>query len=207
MKVPSMRRLLPNAALWLFMAQLLLMLVSWIYSAAYPASGVRSLLAAEGIRWFCAHFADIVATPLLSWLLLGSMAFGALRQSHMLSPQATRGASYRRGRALMLTFFVLLAYAAVIVLLAFVPHAILLSATGNLWPSPFSASLVPLLCFGVVLLSSVYGIMAGHFEHVGDVYHALLYGISSGAPLLLFYVLVIQIYDSLCYVLAQNPYF
>ena len=45
-------------ALALVLAQLLLMLGSWLWSAALPLSGVRSMLSGEGIRWFLGHFAD-----------------------------------------------------------------------------------------------------------------------------------------------------
>jgi aminobenzoyl-glutamate transport protein len=198
---PLIKRTLPYVALMLMLVQLLLMLVSWIYSAASPTSEVRSLLSEQGLRWFLSHFAQMIGTPLLAWLLLGSMALGCLRHCGILSLPSLRRHSYRERRALMFTLLLALVVVGVVSLLAFVPHAVLLSATGSLWPSPFSASLLPLLCFSVILLSAVYGIVAGHFADLHDVYNALLDGIRWGAPLFLFYVLVIQIYDSLLYIL------
>ncbi len=73
---PNVYRLLPVTAGVLVLAQLLLMLVSWIWSAAVPASGVRSMLSSEGIRWFFGHFAEMLATPLLVWILLLAAAYG-----------------------------------------------------------------------------------------------------------------------------------
>lgn len=184
-------------ALALFVVQLLLMLVSWIYSAAFPVSGVRSLLSGEGLRWLLGHFSDIMATPLLVGLLLLSMGYGCVRRSGLLSMSR----SYRESRARMITLLVLLLIIGVMLLLVVVPHAVLLSATGTLWPSPFSASIIPVVAFGAILLGAVYGIVSGHFMGLRDIYDSLLYGISQGAPLLLFYILLNQIYESLLFVI------
>lgn len=207
------RRVLPLAAVAIVVAQLLLVLVSWVWSAAMPASGVHSLLSSEGIRWFLGHLSHMLATPLLVWLLLLAMAWGAFRHSGLpqlfaadhddgqRSPAGSWLQSYRMRRAVMLTVALLLVYVVVVLLLTVVPHAVLLSATGHLWPSPFSASLVPLTAFGILLLSVVFGVVAGRYESLASVYDSLLSGIRSGAPWLLFYVLLAQFYESLCYVL------
>ena len=176
--------------------QVLLMPVSWLLSAAFPDSGIRSMLSGEGLRWFMGGYAHIMATPQLVWLLLMSMAAGCLR----LSGLCARRASFREGRALMITLVVLLVCMGVIVLMAFIPHAVLLSATGRLWPSPFSAAQIPMLAFIVMVLSAVYGMVSGRFSSLAEVYDALLDGLRSGAPLLLFYVLSLQLILSVCYV-------
>ena len=80
------------------------------------------------------------------------------------------------------------------------PHAVLLSATGLLWPSPFSAAIVPMLAFGTTLLCAVYGYVAGTYCNMSDVYQSLISGIREGAPFLLFYVLLGQLYYSLQYI-------
>ena len=180
----------------LFAAQLLLMLVSWLLSAAFPTSGYHSLLSSEGLRWFLGHFVDRLSTPLLVWLVLLSLAYGVLRHSGLLH----YGRSFRERQALLMTLLFLVVIVAVIVLLSAVPHAVLLSATGRLFPSPFSQSLVPVVAFSVTLLSAFYGMVSGNLETLPRVYDALLDGIRRAAPLLLFYILLMQIYESLCYV-------
>ena len=201
------KRALPYMAAGLMAGQTMLMLVSWIYSAARPTSGVRSLLSGEGLRWFFGHFAEMVSSPALAWLLLLSIASGCLQQCGLLSLKVYSRQSYRERRAMLITLLLLLAYVGVIAMLALVPHSVLLSATGHLWPSPFSASLIPFVAFGIILLSSVYGIVAGRFDTLGDVYRSMISGIGMGAPVFLFYILVIQIYYSIRYTLPQNPYF
>ena len=193
-----MKKILPHLAFVLAGLQLLLMLVSWLLSAAFPASQFRSLLTGEGLRWFMGSYAHLVATPVLTWLLLGAMAYGCMWRSGLLR----RPSNYRERRALMMALFVLAVVVVLMLLLTVVPHAVLLSAVGGLWPSPFSSSLVPVLAFTVTLVSAFYGLVAGRFEDLSDVYLALIQGIRQGAPLLLFYVLLIQIYESLRFMLS-----
>ncbi len=191
--------LLPRLALFLMACQLLLMFASWLYSAAIPASGVHSLLSGEGLRWFMGHFAHVLATPVLVWLVLLAMAYGTLVRSGILLP--TRYNGYRERRALWIAMALLAVYVIFILLCTVVPHAVLLSASGQLWPSPFSHSLVPVIAFGIMAVSMVYGTVAGTLQGLADVYDSLLYGIRQAAPLFLFYVLLTQFYYSLCFVL------
>ena len=173
------------------------MLVSWLLAAAIPTSGVRSLLSSEGLRWLLGHFSDMLGTPVLLCLLLLLMAYGSLKGSGILHFKS----SYRHSRALIITFMLAVFYVGAIVLLVMMPHAVLLSATGLLWPSPFSAAIVPLLAFGITLLSAVYGYVADSYRTISDVYQSLIDGIREGAPWLLFYVLSGQIYYSLKFIL------
>lgn len=191
-----MKKYLPHIALSLFVAEVLLILLSWLLSAAMPNSGVRSMLSGEGIRWFMGHFGHILATPQLSWLLLAAIAAGCLRCCGVF--HATL--NYRERRALLIGGGVLSVCLLAIILLAFMPHAVLRSATGTLWPSPFSYSLIPVLSFSVCLSGTVYGVIAGTFQTLRDIYDALLYGLRWAAPLILFYILIIQFYESLMFV-------
>lgn len=194
-----MKRFLPHIAFMLFSAQLLLMLASWLLAAAIPASGVRSLLSSEGLRWFLGHFSDVLGTPALLCLLLLLMAYGIIRGCGIVHFRS----SYRQSRALVITLLLLLAYVGVIVLLVLLPHAVLLSATGSLWPSPFSAAIGPLIAFGLTLLSAVYGYVSGSYRQLADIYQSLIDGLRDGAPLILFYVLLGQLFYSLQFIMPQ----
>ena len=197
MSSKKLKKYLPHIALLLFAAHLLLMLVSWLLSAAMPTSGVRSLLSSEGLRWFLGHFSDVLGTPVLLCLLLLLMAYGCLKGCGILHFSQ----SYRQRRALAIMLLLLVVYIGVIILLVMIPHAVLLSATGSLWPSPFSAAIVPMIAFGVTLLSTVYGYVAGSYHQISDVYQSLIDGIRMGAPWLLFYILLGQLYYSLQFIM------
>jgi len=194
-------------AVALALAEVLLVLVSWLLSATMTG-GVRSLLSSEGVRWFFGQFTAVIATPYLVWLLLAAMAIGSLRQSGVAdmvcwkrTPADSRQ-GYRHQVAVMTTLAALIIYIGVIVALTAVPHAVLLSATGQLMPSAFSRALVPIVAFGLLLLSAVYGLMAGRFTSVADVVRSMTTGIADAAPLLLLYMLAAQLYTSLRFVFS-----
>lgn len=187
-------------AFMLLGAELLLFILSWLLSAM-RMEGVRSLLSSEGIRWFFGSFTEMVASPLLVWLLLGLIAYGCLKRSGLLNiTQSKFSISYRQRVALRVALVFLVIYVIMIALLTLMPHAILLSATGSLFPSAFSRSLIPILAFGICLVSISYGLVSGHLSGLGDILGALSSGIANGAPIIILYLLFIQFYESLRFV-------
>ena len=179
----------------LLCAEALLIILSWILSTTMT-EGIRSLLSSEGIRWFFGSFTSVIASPMLVWLLLALIAIGSLQKSGLTTWQR----NYRDRLALRVATVSLLIYLGLIALLTFPPHAILLSATGNLFPSAFSRSLVPIIAFGICVLSITYGVVSGRLKSLSSVIHSLSYGIEKGAVLLVLYILLIQFYESLRFV-------
>ena len=186
----------------LAVAQLLLVMLSWMFSAMM-ADGVHSLLSSEGIRWFVGQFSAMLATEVVSWLLLMAMAGGCLWQSGLLTsigrPSPSR-LTYRELVALRTVVVMLVLYVAVVLALTVIPHAVLLSATGKLVPSAFSRALVPIASFGITLLSAVYGLLSGRYPSLGHVVSSLSYGIQQSAPLFVVYVLAVQLIQSMRFV-------
>ena len=191
------KRLLGYLVVALVLALMALVLLSWLLSAT-QGGGVRSLLSSEGIRFFFGGFTDMLGKPLLVWLLLLSMAWGCLRQSGLLQFFSKPLTLHRRRQALVLMAVLLVVYVGVVLMLTLTPQAVLLSATGQLWPSPFSHALVPFVAFGV--LSVVYGLLSRRFLSVADVCQSLTAGIAAAAPLLLLYVLIMQLAGALRFV-------
>ena len=186
----------------LLIAELALILLSWILSAA-GVEGVRSLLSGEGVRWFVGDFARMVASPLLTWLLLLMIAVGTFLRSGLSSlwhERRPRIISYRDRTAFRVSLVLLVAYVAAILLLTVVPHAVLLSASGSRFPSPFSRSLIPFVAFGITLVSIAFGLISGRMQSLSDILAALTYGIQRFAPLLILYIFCIQLYQSLRFV-------
>lgn len=192
----KIRRILSYSMVTLVVAESLLVLVSWVLSATLTGS-VRSLLSSEGIRWFLGSFVSMLSRPGLVWLLLLSMACGSLWRSGLLTVCM---ADYRQRLAFRVVMVVVVLYLALILTLTAIPHAILLSATGCLFPSAFSRALVPILSFGVVVASLTFGLMSGRFQHLSDALYSLSYGIAESAPLFVLYVLFVQFLNSLAFV-------
>ena len=184
----------------LLVAEGVLVIVSWLLSAL-RLEGVRSMLSSEGIRWFVGGFSDIVASPLLAWLLLMLIACGSIQQSGVIPLLGSKGKiSFRDRLALRVASVFVLLYVIVICMLTIMPHAILLSVKGSLFPSAFSRSILPIICFGVTLFSIVFAMMSGHKKTGEDIIDILSYGIRQGASLVIIYIFAIQFYASLRFV-------
>lgn len=179
-------------------AQVVLMLASWLLTAAMPDDFVHSLLSAEGIRWFFGQFATNMASPLLVWLLVGSIAYGTVVRSGILCYDH---GEYRQRVAMRLVVFELVVFVAIILLLTLLPHAILLNVMGGLFPSSFSQSILPYGAFAVSVMSISFALMSGRIKGVVGIYELLTSGIPLTAPLFLLYVLGVQLYCSVCYLL------
>lgn len=189
------------AVLVLALAEVALAVGSWGVSALLPDAGVRSLLSGEGLRWFFGHFTDLMAQPLLVWLVVVASAIGCAHDSGIVG--ALRGLgrhSFRERMALLFASAILLFFVVLIALLVLSPHAVLLSATGHVVPSPFSVAIVPTVAFLTVLSSVVYGVASGRYLSLKAIFHSLFLGIERAAPLFILYIVVIQLYYSLIFV-------
>lgn len=181
--------------------QLLLILLSWLITAALPELPFRSLLGSEGIRWFFGQFTDNLASPLLVWLILLGMAAGTLRLSGLWTALVCPARNqYRQRFALKIVLFELLIFAVILGLLTLMPQAILLGVTGYLYPSSFSQSIIPVLCFTVCCLSVTFGWLSASYRSLTDIFKSLSYGVGSIAPLLVIYVLAAQLFYSFVFV-------
>ena len=186
-------------ALLLGVGQVVLILTSWLLTAAMPESFPRSLLSAEGIRWFFGRFVGNVESPLLVWLLLFSFMLGALQYSGILH---YRSSEYRQRIAMRLALFEGFFFLLLILALVLVPHAILLNVMGGLLPSSFSASIVPYCCFSLMVMSVSFGVMSDRMKGVASVYEALVSGVGKMGGLLLIYVIGAQLYHSIIFLFS-----
>ena len=181
-------------------AETLLVILSWLLSAM-RVEGIRSLLSSEGIRWFFSSFNDLIASPVLVWLLVLICALGCLQKSRVTTIfSGKKSINFRDSLALYVAMAFLLIYVVIIILLTLMPHAILLSATGHLFPSAFSRSLVPIIAFGICIFSVAFGLIAGVMRNLSDILQALSFGIAKGAPLLVFYLFAVQLVGCLRFV-------
>lgn len=193
------KKVLAYLALSLGIAEVVVVLVSWLLTAAMPESFTHSLTSAEGIRWFTGHFVDLLTSAWLVWLVLISITIGVVKQSRVLHFDHTQ---YRQRTALRLMLIELCIFVGIMLALTLLPHAILLNAVGALFPGPFSQSIIPYICFSVMVMSMSYGIMSESIKGISQVYDAMNLGIRLLSPCFLFYILVMQLYTSILYVMG-----
>ena len=189
-------------ALGLLLAQFAVILLSWLVTAAMPEEPLRSLLSSEGVRWYFGHLIENLSSPFLSWLLVLSVAVGAVRSSHIFSIKFPL--TFRQRFALQLVGVELLIFLAIIVSLTLLPHAILLSVTGHLYPSSFSLGIIPVGAFALMVFSVSYAVACGEVQRIEDAFKMLTSGIITAAPLFVIYPLAVQLYTSILFVFVGN---
>ncbi len=192
------QKLFSYVAFWLCVGQIVLMLSSWLLTAAWPEEFSHSLLSAEGIRWFFGQFQYTLASPLLVWLMLCSMARGMFASSRI---SHYNHQEYRHRFAMGVAGFILGVFILVILALTLLPHAILLNVMGGLVPSSFTQSIIPYLAFSVTVVCGSYGLISGNIKGIEGIFDALRLGVVFGAPYLVLYVFAAQLYHSFLYLL------
>lgn len=191
-----MTKIVARLVFLLIVVELLLVLLSWLLSAT-QTEGVRSLLSSEGIRFMFSQFTNMLLKPQLIWLILLAMAGGCVWQSGVLRSSQV---AFRRRFALRVSLSVLVVMLLGIASLVFMPHAVLLSSTGRIWPSPFSRALVPMASGVAVVASSCYGLLSRTFTSLNDIFSSLNWGIQQASPLIILCLLLLQFYGACCYV-------
>lgn len=191
-------------SLVLVVLQLVLVMASWIMTAAMPELPMRSLLSAEGIRWFFGHFAENINSQVLVSIVLLAVAIGAVMFSGLAESLSGivfhRKTRYMERVALWAVAIELAIAAIVVILLTSVPHAILLSVTGHLFPSSFSQSLIPIVSVTLLICSLSFGIVSGKLSSMGLVYETMTYGLVCYAWLIPIYIFAIELYRSVLFV-------
>jgi hypothetical protein len=211
-----MRNKLGYIVLVLLVAQLALILLSWLVTAAFPELPMRSVLSSEGIRWFFGSFVSNQLSPLLIYFIMAVMAVGACvrsrlydalretlsntRSSLTTSSNHQHKVHYREKVGLRIALVEFIVYVIIMILLTAIPHAILLSVTGQLFPSSFSSSFIPSLSLIIIIMSLTYGVASGTIDSVAKMHKVLVGGLEVGSRLVPSYVVGIQLYMSIRYV-------
>lgn len=200
------RRVIFRLSIGLALAQVILIFLSWLLSAAMPQSPIISLLSARGIRWFFGYFVESEASAPLLWLILGAFALGEMRGSNLLTTvvQGVKTGFPTLPRRVKLALVTAGSFGALqivcLLLLTVPPQAVLLSVTGTLSDSSFSASIVPSVCFMLTTISIVFGLISGALHGVDGVCRALCSQHALLMPFLLLYVMASMFVSSIHFV-------
>lgn len=193
-----MKNKLPHLALAILCAWVLLVLFSWIFTALHPTSPLRSLLSAEGVRWLFGHNVSVLTSPVLTWIVLGTLAYGPLSTSGLFKLHRPMG--IRERFSLRLVIAELLIVIVIMSLLTLLPQPVLLSATGNVSHSSFVHSLIPVICISLTVVGLTYGLCVGTISGLANAYSSLVSGFKHSGHLIIFYVLLALLYATICFV-------
>ena len=186
----------------LLLLQIMVVILSWMIKTIYPDFNGRSLLSGEGVRWFLGNFTNNVASNILVWIILIGLSWGAIHASHILQVfKRSHTLSYRERLGFRVVLIEIMIWFIVIVLLSFIPHAAMLSITGQLFPSSFSKSIVPLIAFIALFSFITYGLIIGRLRKGNLIIEALSNGIKQIAPYIIIYIILVQLIYSIKFVL------
>jgi aminobenzoyl-glutamate transport protein len=190
----------------LSLMQLVVILLSWLLTAADPDSSIRSLLSSEGIRWFIGKNVENLCQPLLVWLLMVGTAWGTMKSSgfnHFLASGQflhLKQAEFREQTAFKFALFEFCLVFIIMILLTAFPHAVLLNITGHLYPGPFFSGIVPVASLTFIGMGMTYGCISGKFLNFADIFDSVTLGVSMVSPLIIIYIVAIQLYYSILFV-------
>ena len=202
MKSKQLQRHLGVFIIILVVAQLMIILLSWLLSAALPDLSVHSLLSSEGIRWFFGQFSSNIATPLTAWLIVAVIAYGCLSSCGIL--ELKHPLDFRQRVAIRFVVFEIVVFVAIILLLTLMPHAVLLSIDGDICSGSLANSIIPYLSLVVCVSSITYSYLSGRCNTKAELFDMLCEGNRQLSPLYIIYVLLAQLVYSVLYVLSAS---
>ena len=202
MKSKQLQRHLGVFIIILVVAQLMIILLSWLLSAALPDLSVHSLLSSEGIRWFFGQFSSNIATPLTAWLIVAVIAYGYLSSCGIL--ELKHPLDFRQRVAIRFVVFEIVVFVAIILLLTLMPHAVLLSIDGDICSGSLANSIIPYLSLVVCMTSITYAYLSGRCNTKAELFDMLCEGNRQLSPLFIIYVLLTQLVYSVLYVLSAS---
>jgi aminobenzoyl-glutamate transport protein len=166
--------------------------VSWILSAV--GQPVNSLLSDDGLRWFFIHLPEQFVNYYVIVAISVIWAFAGLEYVHWGDTESVRRAPLVVCLVLALFMDVLLLFA------AFHPHSPLISLTGSLYPSPFLHGLPFVLCFGLMLVAYVYGVLTRRITSLSAFKSFLSYGYERYGGLMVLSMLLSLIFHCYLYI-------
>lgn len=202
----KVNRICALVAVILIIIEVALVIVTWLINAAKPEVPVRSLLSQEGVRWLLGSIIDNLTNSILVGIILLNMAFGTLKGSGLVvgirDIMLRKEPDYRRMFALRVVLMEGIVFLLLLFLLTAMPHAVLLSVTGRLFPSSFSASIVPVLSFIVIVLSLSYGAISGRIRNISEAYSVVAEGQKWLLWILPLYILLVEVIYSFIYIFS-----
>ena len=165
---------------------------SWILSAV--GQPVNSILSDDGLRWLFIHMPELFANYYVIVVVVAISAYACLEYVGWGEAASVRRTPLLVCLALALFIDVLLLFA------AFHPQSPLVSLTGSLNPSPFLHGLPFILCFGLMLVAYVYGVLTHRISTFSTFKSFLSSGFVRYGALMVLSMLLSFIFHCFCYI-------
>ena len=201
-------KIITNTIITLIIAQIAVIIVPWIIDAIMPDMRLQSLLSGSGLRWMIGQSANHLFHPMLSWLLMVACALGVFCKSDLYATlrnligrkEHFTNLSYKRKFALYMSLILLLLCVSVVIIILFLPGAILQNVSGKLTTDVLLRVSCPVICFVIVIVSATYGIFCGTFSKGEKIYLSLVWGLRQVLPYLILYMFCAELWASIRFV-------
>jgi len=176
-----------------FIIAFLLPFISWFLAAI--GLPVNSLLSDDGLRWLFIQMPYLIINYPVALVICAFSAFACLEYVNW-------GEDFSANRMPVLVSLAVALFIDVLLLLgAFHPHSPLISLAGRLISSPFLHGLPFILCFGVVLVAYVYGILTRQIIQMTSFRDFICAGFHRYGAWMILSMLVSFIYYCLIYII------
>ena len=178
--------------------------VSWLGSAVGMPWG--NLMSVEGIRWYSSHMQDILCTPALAYVIPLIVLVGAVERSgvwEMLRDGFSANRfhlTYRQRRALGFSIGLFLFFMVAVFLSVVGPVPVLLSVTGQVYPSPFFIALYQSVPMGLTFSLMAYASLCGHLRGWRECLSVLYWGVGRHAVWIFITVMAVWLFKVSAYV-------
>lgn len=184
--------------------QILVILVSWIVSAVFPAYGFNSLLSGSGVRWLLTCWQNSGCSEMITAFLFGAFFLGAFVWSGLPKKITSfRSYGYDEKFAVMMFFFVMIVGVAACLFFALYPHSPLLGITGTLAAGPFLKASFFVLGSALLGGSVAFSLLSGRIQSWEDAACVLVYGLKAVAPLTVVLFLLKMTVEMAVFVLSK----
>ncbi len=188
----------------LCVAQVLVILFSWIASVLMPELGLNSLLNGSGIRWLLSTYSDNLSSGWFICFLLASMSLGTFFWSGL--PQkiiSFNKCTYNEKFGTLVFFFGNIVALIVCAVLAFWPDSPLLNVSGELFPGPYLKAVLLILGSSIFVGSVSFALLCNKLERYEDSEQILIYGIQKVVPLVVIYFLLKELVAMMQFVIEK----
>ena len=184
--------------------EIMLIIGSWIISSVFPPLHIRSILSSVGIRWLLGGMVDNICSPLLVYILVLASSIGAMIRSGI-GKDVRRIArkkvlSFRSKLGMVLISAEVFVVTLVMMMLTILPHAILHNVEGDLFPSSFSSSLIPVASLMLSLCATTYGIITERFSNIAQWFGFFCYGLSKCSGIIVIYLIFIELFSTIRFI-------
>ncbi len=187
----------------LCLAQVAIVLLSWVAAAMFPDSAITSLLSAEGLRWLMSSYEHNVNRSELFYCLIISFVVGTVWESGILAMIAPRKPrSYNQRLGVTIVAVVVLTAVLLCLIFAIYPRSFLLGVDGTIWKGPFFPAILLIMTVSITVATCLFVVVTHSDDTFIKLFSCLTGGLRAIVPIVIIFFLLAEVVCSFRYSMA-----